>query len=111
MAGGEVVPLLIGSNAEEARALTDVIQVKAATFDSDLEHSFGRLPHALSGTNPHAPDKEARQARLDLRFSWDMRAWARLQSKTGKGPVYYYSFRCPTGSASRRSVIPRNQVD
>src|ERR1700735_5561088 len=35
------VPLLIGSNADEARSLVDVSQVKAATFDSDLEHSWG----------------------------------------------------------------------
>ena len=34
------VPLLIGSNADEARSLVDVSQVKAATFDSDLEHSW-----------------------------------------------------------------------
>jgi para-nitrobenzyl esterase len=91
------VPLLLGSNAEEARALTDVTSVKAANFDSDLEKSFGQLPPALAAAYPHVTDKEARQARLDLerdlRFSWDMWAWARLQSTTGKSPVYYYSFR------------------
>jgi para-nitrobenzyl esterase len=91
------VPLLLGSNAEEARALTDVTHVKAATFDSDLEHSFGQLPPALAAAYPHATDKEAQQARLDLerdlRFAWDMWAWARLQAGTGKAPVYYYSFR------------------
>src|ERR1700693_347798 len=31
------VPLLIGSNADEARALVDVTHDTAATFDSDLE--------------------------------------------------------------------------
>jgi para-nitrobenzyl esterase len=91
------VPLLLGSNADEARALTDVSKVKAATFDSDLEHSFGQLPPALAGAYPHTTDKEAQQARLDferdLRFSWDMWAWARLQAGMGKAPVYYYSFR------------------
>ena len=91
------VPLLLGSNAEEARALTDVSHVKASTFDSDLEHSFGQLPPALAAAYPHTTDKEAQKARLDferdLRFSWDMWAWARLQAETGKVPVYYYSFR------------------
>ena len=51
------VPLLLGSNAEEARALTDVTHVKAATFDSDLEKSFGQLPPALAAAYPHATDK------------------------------------------------------
>jgi para-nitrobenzyl esterase len=91
------VPLLIGSNAEEARALVDVTHVTAATFDSDLEHSYGALPPPLVAAYPHTTDEDARQARLglerDLRFGWDMWAWARLQAATGKGLVYYYSFR------------------
>jgi para-nitrobenzyl esterase len=101
------VPLLIGSNAEEARALVDVTHVKAATFDSDLERSFGPLPAPIVAAYPHATDEEARQARLDLerdlRFGWDMWAWARLQAGTGQSRVYYYSFRqqppFPVGSA------------
>jgi para-nitrobenzyl esterase len=91
------VPLLIGSNADEARALVDVSHETAATFDSDLEHSVGQLPPALVAAYPHATDTEARQAQLDLerdlRFGWDMWAWARLQAGTGKSPVFYYSFR------------------
>jgi len=91
------VPLLIGSNAEEARALVDVTHETAATFDSDLEHSVGQLPPALIAAYPHATDEEARQAQLglerDLRFGWDMWAWARLQAGTGQSPVFYYSFR------------------
>jgi len=91
------VPLLIGSNVEEARALTNVADVKAATFDKDVESSFGALPQAIMGAYPHATDEEAKQARLDLerdlRFGWDMWAWARLQATTGHSRVYYYSFR------------------
>jgi para-nitrobenzyl esterase len=91
------VPLLIGSNAEEARSLVDVSQVTAATFASDLEHSFGALPPPLVSAYPHATDQEAKQARCDLerdlRFGWDMWAWARLQAGTGQSSVYYYSFR------------------
>jgi para-nitrobenzyl esterase len=90
------VPLLLGSNAEEARALVDVTQVKAATFASDIEHSFGALPPPLIAAYPYATDQEAKQARLhlerDLRFGWDMWAWARLQAGTGKSSVFYYSF-------------------
>ena len=91
------VPLLVGSNAEEARSLTDVSRVKAAAFESDVDHRFGQLPPPLLAAYPHATDAEAQQARLDLerdlRFGWDMWAWARLQAGTGKNPVYYYSFR------------------
>lgn len=82
------VPLLIGSNAEEAHSLTDVTRVKADTFDADVERSFGALPTAILAAYPHASDEAARQARLDLerdlRFGWDMWAWARLQTATGQ---------------------------
>ncbi len=91
------VPLLIGSNAEEARAMIDVTHETAATFDIDMEHSVGQLPPPLLAAYPHATDEEAKQARLglerDLRFGWDMWAWARLQATTGRSSVYYYSFR------------------
>jgi para-nitrobenzyl esterase len=91
------VPLLVGSNADEARAIVDVTHDTAATFDSDLEHSVGQLPSALLAAYPHATDEQARQAQLglerDLRFGWDMWAWARLQAGTGKSPVFYYLFR------------------
>ena len=91
------VPLLIGSNAEEARAMVDVSHETAATFSSDLERSVGQLPPALVAAYPHATDEEARQAQLglerDLRFGWDMWAWARLQAGTGQSSVFYYSFR------------------
>jgi para-nitrobenzyl esterase len=46
------VPLLLGSNAEEARSLVNVTGVKAATFDADLEHSYGSLPPPLVAACP-----------------------------------------------------------
>jgi para-nitrobenzyl esterase len=91
------VPLLIGSNAEEARSLTDVSHTTAATFAADIERSFGQLPAAIIAAYPHASDEAARNAQLDLerdlRFGWDMWAWARLQATSGRNKVYYYSFR------------------
>ena len=91
------VPLLLGSNAEEARAIVDVSAVTAATYDSGITQSFGPLPPALMAAYHYTTDEEARTARLDferdLRFGWDMWAWARLQATTGHSPVYYYSFQ------------------
>jgi len=101
------VPLLLGSNAEEARAMIDVSPVTAATFESGITQSFGPLPPALMAAYPHATDEEARTARLDferdLRFSWDMWAWAGLQATTGHNSVYYYSFQ-------QRPPFPKDSV-
>jgi para-nitrobenzyl esterase len=90
------VPVLIGSNAEEARALVDVSQVKASSYDAGIAASFGQLPPPLLAAYAHTTDPEARQARLDferdLRFGWDMWAWARLQAAVSANPAYYYYF-------------------
>jgi para-nitrobenzyl esterase len=88
------VPLLVGSNAEEARSLTDLKPVRAASFAADITKSFGPLPPQILAAYPFAGDDEARNARAglerDLRFGWDMWAWARLQAP--RGPVYMYHF-------------------
>jgi para-nitrobenzyl esterase len=90
------VPILIGSNAEEARSLVDAGAVKASTYAEDIRRAWGELPPALYEAYPHATDAEARDARVhferDLRFGWDIWAWARLQAATGRGKVFYYRF-------------------
>jgi para-nitrobenzyl esterase len=90
-------PILVGSNADEARSLIrDLDTVKAATFDADIAKRWGPLPPQLLAPYPHATDAEAVAARLgferDLRFGWDDWAWARLEAATGHSPVYYYHF-------------------
>jgi len=89
------VPVLVGFNADEARSLVDVSRVTAATYTADIEHSFGQLPPPMLQAYQPASDaqpQQAQQARLDferdLRFGWDMWAWARLQA----GRAYFYHF-------------------
>jgi para-nitrobenzyl esterase len=101
------VPLLLGSNSEEASALVDVRRVRSASFSADLARSFGALPQQLVEAYPHATDEQARQARLDferdLRFGWDMWAWARLHAQAATTPVFYYTF-------ARRPPFPAGSV-
>jgi para-nitrobenzyl esterase len=102
------VPLLVGFNAEEARAMVDVTRVQATTFAADIKRSFGALPSALIDAYPHTTDAQAKQARLDferdLRFAWDMWTWARLQSTRGRAYVYHFmqSPPFPEGSIRHR---------
>lgn len=90
------VPLLIGVNAQEAVALVDFRNVRAATFAADITASFGPLPQPLLDAYPHGTDDtDARRARVafetDLRFGWNMWAWARLQTASG-ARVFAYRF-------------------
>ena len=100
------VPLLLGYNAEEARSLTDLTAIRAATFQADLAKAFGPLPPALLAGYPFTDDASAQAARgafeRDLRFGWDMWAWGRLQARAG-APAYLYRF-------SRRPPFPEGSV-
>jgi para-nitrobenzyl esterase len=92
-----LVPLLVGSNADEARSLVDDLDsITAANFDAGIAKTWGVLPPALTGAYPHATNAQARAARLgferELRFAWDDWAWARLQSASPGVGVYYYHF-------------------
>lgn len=100
------VPLLLGYNAEEARSLNDLSAIRATTFQADLAKSFGQLPPALLAGYPFTDDASAQAARgafeRDLRFGWDMWAWARLQARAGS-PAYLYRF-------SRRPPFPEGSA-
>jgi para-nitrobenzyl esterase len=60
------VPLLLGSNAEDARAMVDPSHLKAGDFNASIERSFGSLPPQIIDAYPHTTDQEAEQSRIDL---------------------------------------------
>jgi len=101
------VPLLLGFNADEARSLTDVSGVTAANFAERLAARWGQLPPPLLAPYAFTTDEEAQTARADferdLRFGWNIRAWARLQAAHGRSPVHAYYF-------SRRPPYPEGSV-
>lgn len=94
------VPVLIGSNAEEARALMDPKAVTPTTFSAALSGNLGAplpLINSIAGAYPHDTAVQAQESAIDLetdlRFGWDMWTWAVLQAHTGRSPVYYYEFK------------------
>lgn len=90
------VPLLLGANAEEGAAFVAPGSVKAATFAAEVARRFGPLPPAILAAYPAGGDEQASRSRIDLesdlRFGWDMWAWAHLQAESGRSPVFYYRF-------------------
>ena len=92
-----------GAKLEHVGVAAGAVCPGAATFDSDLERSWGSLPAPLVAAYPHATDVEARldlDLERDLRFGWDMWAWARFEAGTGQSSVYY-------DSVSTASAVPR----
>src|SRR5260370_15393670 len=99
------VPLLIGSNADEGTMFTPA----TASLQSlkELAQRYGPDAEAFLKLYPAQSDTEAWRAQAnsmrDQMFGWEMRTWARMQSKTGKSKVYLYFFsRVPPGPAAAR---------
>ena len=95
------VPVLIGSNNDEGTMFTPA-SVTAASFRETAEKRYAGDAEEFLKLYPFSSDKEAWAAQAasmrDLVFGWEMRTWARMQTKTGKSKVYLYYFsRVPPG--------------
>ena len=89
------VPTLIGSNSDEGSIFTPATTTAAAVKEQ-TSRRYGPRADAYLALYPFTTDQEARLAQAhsmrDQTFGWEMRTWARLQTKTGKAPVYLYYF-------------------
>ncbi len=99
------VPTLIGSNADEGTAFTPP-NIKAENFKNGARR-FGDMADAFLKLYPAGSDEQAHAssaaAMRDQTFGWEMRTWARMQTKTGKGKVWVYYFsRIPPGPVGQR---------
>ena len=99
------VPVLIGSNADEGTMFTPAT-ANLKTLQEAAQR-YGPAADAFLKLYPAATDAEAWRAQAnalrDQVFGWEMRTWARMQTKTGKSKVYLYFFsRVPPGPVSAR---------
>jgi para-nitrobenzyl esterase len=87
-------PILIGSNSDEGALF--VPSMAAAAYQNTIRSGYGEYADKMLAAYPAHSDAEAlRSARdtfRDSAFAWPTWAWARLQSRTGKGKVYVYYF-------------------
>jgi para-nitrobenzyl esterase len=87
-------PVLIGTNADEGALF--VATTTAPAYQNQIKAGYGDYADKIFAAYPGDTDEHAlRSARdmfRDATFAWPTWAWARLQSKTGKGKVYVYNF-------------------
>lgn len=90
------VDLLIGSNANEGRLFLADQPITAANLTEQLGNHFTSLVVALVGPGSAANDAQARTSFVrfegEMRFGWDMWAWARLQANAGRRRVFLYRY-------------------
>jgi para-nitrobenzyl esterase len=97
------VPVLIGSNADEGTAFTSRTLTLAALHNA--ARRYGDRAGDFLKLYPADSDEQAQAAQAaaigDQFFGWEMRTWARLQTKTGKSKTHLYYFsRVPPGQGS-----------
>ena len=98
------VDLLVGSNADEGLYFLGGRTITRANLTKQLEADFPSFIVSLIGPPTPANDRDARAAFVafqgDMRFGWDMLAWARLHAMRSRGRTYLYHFgRTPPGEA------------
>jgi para-nitrobenzyl esterase len=108
------VPLLIGSNNDEGTMFTPP-NVKATTFHAMAEQRFKSDADAFLKIYPYSNDQEAYAAQAasmrDQTFGWEMRTWARMQTKTGKSKVYMYYFNhVPPGNNRSKGAYHGSEI-
>lgn len=89
------VDILVGSNEQEGLYFISGREITTANYADELKRDFpGFIVSLIAPKNP-ADDEAARKAFVafegDMRFGWNMWAWARLAAK-GKGRTYFYRF-------------------
>jgi para-nitrobenzyl esterase len=88
-------PILIGTNSDEG-ALFAQPGVTAASFATQVRDGYGVKAAAILTAYPSNNDAEAATSSKNLfrdtAFAWPTWAWARLQARVGKNPVYVYYF-------------------
>ncbi len=95
-AGGRYsdVPVLIGTNTDEGALFPQAANAKA--YIEDVREAYGPFADKILNSYPANDNAQALRSGRDLfrdaAFVWPTWSWARLQSRTGKSPVYVYYF-------------------
>jgi len=87
------VPMIVGSTANEGG--TNRISTTAATAQTNAQNMYGADAGAYLALYPAGSDAEAIASAYQQatdRTAATERMWARLQSTTGKAPIYLYRF-------------------
>jgi para-nitrobenzyl esterase len=111
------VPLIVGYNADEGTALApQATQLQAGLFIAAAHQRYGPLAPQMLKIYPAASDQQAissfYSAYRDQAFGWEMRTWARMETKTGHQPayLYYFSHRPPGPQSAKLGAFHASEI-
>lgn len=86
-------PILVGYNSDEGSSFSPPRTPE--DYVASVKNRYGKFADDLIKAYPPGSNTVAKTARdltRDVAFGWHTWVWARLQSQTGKGKVFYYYF-------------------
>jgi para-nitrobenzyl esterase len=99
------VDLLLGYNAEDGAWALNGRTVTADTMNAVLSHDFPSWLVRMIGPSHPGSDRDAYEAAAaferDMRFGYDMTAWAELHAAKDRGATYFYRFNSPSGRSEQ----------
>ena len=100
------VPLIVGWNEDDKLMGPPA---KADAFREQVKKRFGDKADAFLAVYPAQTDEEAAQSQgnsnRDESFGIQDYTWAKMQTKTGKAPVYVYNFNRKVPASTPRIAI------
>lgn len=90
------VDVLLGTNADEGTYFLTNTKVTVANFNDVLGQAFPGWLVSFVGASPGQTDAEAHASAAafngDMRFRWNMWAWAKLAAANGRNRAFFYRF-------------------
>lgn len=111
------VPLIVGYNADEGTALApQATKLQAGLFIAAANQRYGPLASQMLKIYPAGSDQQAissfYSAYRDQAFGWEMRTWARMETKTGhqQAYLYYFSHRPPGPQSAKLGAFHASEI-
>jgi para-nitrobenzyl esterase len=107
------VPVIMGFNSNEGASFAHERSLKA--FDAQTAKDMGGRAAEYARLYPASDDvsatKASEMAARDNHFGWQTWTWARLQTATGKSPIYWFYFDVHPPIPDSDPSVKREPVD
>jgi para-nitrobenzyl esterase len=111
------VPILVGYNSDEGTTLAPQgANLNAMMFSGGVRMRYGALADQMLKVYPAGSDEQAvssfYSAYRDQAFGWEMRTWARMETKTGHQTayMYYFSHRPPGPQSAKLRAFHASEI-
>ena len=107
------VPVMMGFNSNEGASFAHERTLRAfhAVTAKEMGDRAAEYAKLYPATDDVSATRSSEMASRDNHFAWQTWTWARLQTATGKSPIYYYNFALRPPIPANDPAVEREPVD